>query len=119
MVWYAVYDSALGTLLSEGTVLANPLPPGHTAVDVGSEPNRRTHIWDEASHAFVPRPARKLDVERARLEPLYRDWQRWKITHAEAVARAAAAAVLTALLNKTNEAWSDYASAINDWRNAS
>lgn len=48
----------------------------------------------------------------------YEDWQRWKNTHAEAVARANPPVVINALLNRTNAAWQDYMQALNEWRQA-
>lgn len=48
----------------------------------------------------------------------YEDWQRWKNTRIEAQARGLAALIITALTNRENASWSDYASAVNEWRQA-
>ena len=60
-------------------------------------------------------PTRKADLAR-HLRELYGDWRRWHDTHAEAVARAAPALVITALLNQRNSAWQDYVDGIQAWR---
>lgn len=48
----------------------------------------------------------------------YEDWQRWKNTRIEAQARGLAALIITALTNRENASWSDYAAAVNEWRQA-
>lgn len=60
---------------------------------------------------------------KAELEPLlqapYERWKRWHDTHAEAVARGGLpAAVITALQNRRNDAWTAYLDALNRWRAA-
>lgn len=57
MPWYALHDGN-GRLVSVGTVLADPLPPGMTAVDLGATaPDFRASMWDETTRLFVARPA--------------------------------------------------------------
>ena len=53
-----------------------------------------------------------------RMETLYADWQRWKTTRVEAQARSLAAAVVTALTNREDAAWTKYLQAIQAWRAA-
>ena len=48
----------------------------------------------------------------------YEDWLRWKTTRVEAQARGLAAGIITALTNRENAAWTDYAAAVNEWRQA-
>lgn len=49
---------------------------------------------------------------------LFADWQRWKLTHAEAQARGLAAGLVSALSTKTDAAWATYAQTLNAWRTA-
>lgn len=53
-----------------------------------------------------------------RAERAYAVWQRWQLTRIEAQARAMSAPVITALTNRENDAWSEYATILNAWRNA-
>lgn len=69
---------------------------------------RRFRAPDDAQPA-------KVRAERE-LEDRYADWQRWKATREEAQARGLGAAVITALTNRENAAWTDYAAAILEWR---
>lgn len=55
MTWYAVYDERRGTLLSTGTVLADPMPAGVTAVALAGPPDWQTHAWNPTARAFDPR----------------------------------------------------------------
>lgn len=54
----------------------------------------------------------------ARMGAQYATWQLWKNTRVEATARELAGAIVTALTNRENAAWSDYAASINAWRSA-
>lgn len=54
---FAVYETATGRLVSVSDVLADPLPAGLTAVDVGAAVDFRTQVWDEAGKTFIARPA--------------------------------------------------------------
>ena len=53
--WYAVYEAATGRLVSEGTVVANPLPPG-LVLKIVPKPDDSA-MWNQSSLDFVPRPA--------------------------------------------------------------
>lgn len=55
-MWHAVHDAS-GALVSLGTVLADPLPAGLTAVALAGEPDPLTHEWSAQELAFVPRAA--------------------------------------------------------------
>lgn len=54
--WWAIIDSRSGELHSVGTVVADPLPRGRSAVALAGQPDWRTDLWDAASRAIVPRP---------------------------------------------------------------
>ena len=66
----------------------------------------------------VAQPSQAKAIREDRMLDLFADWQRWKATHAEAVARAVAANVITALLARTDAAWAAYVVAIQAWRAA-
>ena len=57
MSYYAIYETATGRLVSLGDVVASPLPQGLTAVDIGRAVDLRDQVWDQASKAFIARPA--------------------------------------------------------------
>lgn len=59
MAYYAVYETSTGILKSQGSVIANPLPAGLTAVDIVNPPAENT-VWDTATHAFVPKPSPRI-----------------------------------------------------------
>lgn len=63
-------------------------------------------------------PTVTKEILETRMESLYADWQRWKTTRVEAQARSLAAAVITALTNRENNAWDAYVSTIQQWRSA-
>lgn len=50
MAWFAVYETTSGSLVSLGTVVANPLPNGLTSINVGLD--RPTGIWNPVTHVF-------------------------------------------------------------------
>jgi hypothetical protein len=50
MTWYAVYDIATGALVSVGTVIAEPLPPGTASQALTAEPTG-LH-WNATTLAF-------------------------------------------------------------------
>ena len=59
MAYYAIYVTATGELKSQGSIVADPLPSGLTAVDIVNPPADDT-MWDAASRSFVPRPAPRI-----------------------------------------------------------
>ena len=59
MAYWAVYETATGRLVSQGTRLADPLPAGLTAVDLGTRP-ADSLMWDSAQRIMVARPAKVL-----------------------------------------------------------
>ena len=63
-------------------------------------------------------PTQTKAVLERRMEALYADWQRWKTTRVEAQARSLAQAVITALTNREDAAWTRYVAAIQAWRQA-
>ena len=58
MVWYAVYESATGRLLSVTTLLGD-LPVGVTTLNLAGEP-ADNQMWDSTTRTFIPRPAKVL-----------------------------------------------------------
>jgi hypothetical protein len=52
-MWHAIYNSATGALVSIGTVLADPLPAGLVALDVGE--TMPDGDWSSATLSFVAR----------------------------------------------------------------
>jgi hypothetical protein len=59
MPWFAVYESTTGRLVSVGQQVADPLPAGLTAAQLGQRP-ADNQMWDTATRAFVARPAKVL-----------------------------------------------------------
>ena len=59
MAYYMLYETATGKPKSLSSVEANPVPAGHTSVDIGTKPDK-TVMWDEATKAFIPRPPKVL-----------------------------------------------------------
>lgn len=53
--WYAIHDAS-GQLVSTGTVLADPLPAGLTALPIDGPPDFGRDEWDPATLAFNRRP---------------------------------------------------------------
>ena len=118
MAWYAVFDDTTGELVSLTTIVdPAALPAGMAFAPLAEKPDPSEVVWDKATRSFVPRPVTKAELE-GRLQPPYEVWLRWKMTLAEATARSYPAAVITALTTRTNAAWTDYAAAIEAWRNA-
>ncbi len=60
-MWYAVIDPASGQLLSTGTVLADPLPKGVDAIELGDE--LPAGEWNSKSRQFDPPVAIKAVLE--------------------------------------------------------
>jgi len=59
----------------------------------------------------------KVRIELA-MEEGWADWWRWHTTRVEAESRKVAAAVVTALRAREEAAWTNYAAAVNEWRQA-
>lgn len=59
MTWYAIYNKSTGRLVSLGTVITDPLPAHLEAVTLADKP-ADSEMWDEATKAYVPRPAKVL-----------------------------------------------------------
>ena len=60
MNWHLLYTTATGQSVSIGTVIADPLPEGITALPLTDEQGEGlqngTLIWDAASRALIPTP---------------------------------------------------------------
>jgi hypothetical protein len=55
MAWFAVVVDADGTLVSVGTVVADPLPLGLVAIDFGADrPDQGDVRWNPAKRTFDP-----------------------------------------------------------------
>lgn len=67
-IWYGVYEEKSGRLVSQGTVLADPLPDGLVAVEI-AEQNPEGFLWNEKSRAFdIPvKPPVSTEAELAKL----------------------------------------------------
>jgi hypothetical protein len=74
--WFAVYRTADGTLVSTGTVVANPLPAGLTAKDFGAA---QTGIWNKTTKVFDPAPVLKAVLS------LKDFWNRFTVAEREAL----------------------------------
>lgn len=81
-MWYAVHD-ATGTLVSTGTVIADPLPDGLTAVAVGE--TRPEGDWNPATRTFMAPKIAKAAL------PVIDFLRRFNMITEEAPIRAAAA----------------------------
>ena len=54
MIWYAVYQSAGGVLVSVGTEVANPLPDGLASKELGESDTHPQGDWDTVNLVFTP-----------------------------------------------------------------
>ena len=66
----------------------------------------------------VAAPAQTRAILEDRMEALFADWQRWKLTRGEAQARTLPPAAITALTNREDAAWARYVQSIQQWRTA-
>ena len=66
----------------------------------------------------VAAPAQTKAILEDRMEALFADWQRWKLTRGEAQARTLPPAAITALTNREDAAWARYVQSIQQWRTA-
>lgn len=57
MAWSLVIESATGRLVSQGTIVANPLPVGLEVRQLAAKPSD-DEMWDEGTKGFVPRPVK-------------------------------------------------------------
>jgi hypothetical protein len=57
-MFYIVYRSDTGAMVSSGTVIATPLPDGLAAVPYESAPDFALVQWDATQRMLVPRPPR-------------------------------------------------------------
>jgi hypothetical protein len=62
MPWFAVYESGTGRLVSVAQTVADPLPAGLAAAELGQRP-ADSQMWDTTTRTFVARPA-KVIVDR-------------------------------------------------------
>lgn len=58
-MYYVIYNSSTGALVSQGTVLTSPLPAGLTSQDIVSPPADNT-VWDTVSRSFVTKPSPRI-----------------------------------------------------------
>lgn len=79
-------------------------------------------LYDPIANTFSVSPepaATKARLEITKLPLSFEIWQLWKATRIEAQARGAAAALVTALTNREDAAWSAYVNDLQEWRQAS
>lgn len=78
-------------------------------------------VYDPATDTFSPfvEPVTKGKLEVVKLPLSYQVWQMWKQTRLEAQARGAGAALVTALTNREDAAWTAYVNDLQEWRQAS
>lgn len=50
-IWYGIYEDKTGRLVSQGTVIADPLPEGLVAVEI-AEQNPEGFAWNPETRAF-------------------------------------------------------------------
>ena len=60
MAWYAICETASGRLISLGEADVAPVIVGATALTLAGAPDLQVQVWDEATRAFVARPAKVL-----------------------------------------------------------
>jgi len=94
-MWYAIHDAA-GKLVSTGTVIADPLPAGLTAVPVGE--TQPTGDWNPATRSFDAPKVSKPAL------PVIDFLRRFHMVNEEAPIRAAAATdpVIATFLGRLN-----------------
>jgi hypothetical protein len=56
MIWFAIYDSTSGKLISVASRVTSSLPSRLKTKEYDSKPDLATTMWDETSREFVPRP---------------------------------------------------------------
>ncbi len=65
--WHLLYNTATGQSVSIGTVIADPLPEGITALPLTDEQGEGmqngTLIWDAASRTLIPTPPPSVTAE--------------------------------------------------------
>jgi hypothetical protein len=69
MNWHLLYNTTTGQSVSIGTVIADPLPAGITALPLsdaeGEGLQNGTRIWDAASRTLIPTPPPTVTAEEA------------------------------------------------------
>lgn len=121
MTWSVVFEKASGKMVSEGDVVADDTElntRGYAKLEVGSQPDWSVNAWDQGSRAIVARGAAPKIEQETRLPTLYERWAMWKATRVEATTRAAPAALITALQNREDAAWTNYLTALQAWQTA-
>jgi hypothetical protein len=65
--WHLLYNTTTGQSVSIGTVIADPLPEGITALPLTDEQGERlqngTLIWDAATRSLIPTPPPAVTAE--------------------------------------------------------
>jgi hypothetical protein len=70
MTWYAIYEIDSKRLESVGTVVADPLRKGLTAIELTRRPDWDSEQWDQKTLQFVPIPSL---VKADRVDDLLKD----------------------------------------------
>lgn len=81
-MWYAVHETGSGRLVSIGTVLTQPLPPGLSAVPLGPAFDPSGQMWDVDQRQFVPAPVVPPVLDKRAF------WQRFSATEREDILAA-------------------------------
>jgi hypothetical protein len=67
--WHLLYNTTTGQCVSIGTVIADPLPEGITALPLTDEQGKGLQngslIWDAASRSLIPTPPPTVTAEEA------------------------------------------------------
>lgn len=58
-MYFVIYNTTTGELVSQGTVISSSIPAGFTAQDIVNPPTDNT-IWNSASRSFVQRAASRI-----------------------------------------------------------
>lgn len=112
MSWWAVFRTSDGVLVSTGTIVADPLSPGLSRVEIAQQPDRDL-AWDPATRTLIPRQPSIEEVE-SELAVLDDEVAAWT-----ARADAADAADRAAVTSKRDELVTQRRAKIAEWAQAS
>lgn len=108
-MWYAIYRTSDGVLISTGTVIADPLPDGLASVELGEAFDQSGKIWNPTTYTFAPVQAELKTVD---CDELHIIWERAKNTRVEAESRGVSQSVIVKFKRREDAAWNDYLCAL-------